>query len=117
MTMRERREAVRILLAGFSTLVTLTACGGGKDNEPGELDLDGAYELIAQGMSYKLVSTVVGGGSTFQQAEGKTQTLYIWERNKGTYQFTRLLVMIDENLGVLSKIVTGYKGNKSQTYQ
>lgn len=104
-----RREILLLPLA-----LSLSACGGGSDNYE-SANLYGAYEAISWGMSYQLVRSIIGKEPVSQQVEGSSIILYRWEDGRGTYLFTTLLIQIDYNDGMVGKIITGPKGNHSET--
>lgn len=98
-------------------LLALSACGG-SDDPLVSRNLDGAYEVIDGGMSYTQVRAIVGYDPTRSQAEGASDRLYIWEADRGTFRASSLLVTVGSgNEGVVRKVLTGYQGNKSQSYR
>jgi hypothetical protein len=98
-------------------LLSLSACGG-SDDPLVSRNLDGAYEVIDGGMSYNQVRAIVGYDPSRSQAEGASDRLHIWEADRGTFRASSLLVTVgSDDEGVVSKVLTGYQGNKSQSYR
>lgn len=105
-----RRTALSVFLA-----LGLTACGG-SDDPQNDLDLYSAYELIDAGMSLTQVKAVVGREPHSSQADGPEQVLHTWVVDADNYRHTRLFVTIEEEVGVVRKAVSGYRGNETQAY-
>lgn len=93
----------------------LTACGGSGE-QTGATDLYGAYEVIDSGMSETQVKAVIGTEPQRSQPDGKDADIFTWETDANTYRHTTLLVTLHHKDGVSRKIVTGYRGNKSQSF-
>ena len=101
------------VLAGASLL--LHACGGSGE-QSGATDLYGAYEVIEGGMSEAQVKAVIGAEPDARQADGNQSQILTWEADPNTYRHITLLVTVHAQDGVTRKIITGYRGNKSQSY-
>lgn len=105
-----QRLVIPILLA-----LNLTACGG-SDDPQNDLDLYSAYELIDAGMSLTQVKAVVGREPHSSQADGPEQVLHTWVADADNYRHTRLFVTIEDEVGVVRKTVSGYRGNETLAY-
>jgi len=105
-----RRAALPVLL-----ILSLTACGG-SDDPRNDLDLYSAYELIDAGMCLVQVKAVVGHEPHSSQADGPEHVLHTWEADADNYRHTRLFVTIEDEVGVVRKTVSGYRGNETQVY-
>jgi hypothetical protein len=106
-----KRSTVLILLG----TLFLSACGGGNE-QTGATDLYGAYDVIEGGMSEVQVKSVVGAEPQRRQADGEKAQILTWETDANTYRHTTLLVTLHDEDGVTRKIVTGYRGNQSQSF-
>ncbi len=93
----------------------LSACGGGNE-QTGATDLYGAYDVIEGGMSEVQVKAVIGVEPQRRQADGDKAQILTWETDANTYRHTTLLVTVHDKDGVTRKIVTGYRGNQSQSF-
>ncbi|MDG5974811.1 hypothetical protein H010_06070 [Hydrogenophaga taeniospiralis CCUG 15921] len=93
----------------------LSACGGGNE-QTGSTDLYGAYDVIEGGMSEVQVKSVIGVEPQRRQADGDKAQILTWETGANTYRHTTLLVTVHDKDGVTRKIVTGYRGNQSQSF-
>ena len=96
-------------------VAALSACGGGNE-QTGATDLYGAYDVIDSGMSETQVKAVIGAEPQRSQPDGKDANILTWETDANTYRHTTLLVTLHHKDGVSRKIVTGYRGNKSQSF-
>ena len=101
------------VLAGASLL--LHACGGSGE-QSGATDLYGAYEVIEGGMSEAQVKAVIGAEPDARQADGNQSQILTWEADPNTYRHITLQVTVHGQDGVTRKIITGYRGNQSQSY-
>ena len=99
----------------LSFLVILSGCGGSGE-QTGATDLYGAYEVIDSGMSETQVKAVIGAEPDARQVDGGQSEILIWEADPNTYRHITLLVTVHDQDGVSRKIITGYRGNKSQSY-
>ncbi|MCB4366720.1 hypothetical protein KIH07_23540 [Hydrogenophaga taeniospiralis] len=106
-----KRSAVLTLLGALF----LSACGGGNE-QTGATDLYGAYDVIEGGMSEVQVKAVIGAEPQRRQADGDKAHILTWETDANTYRHTTLLVTLHDEDGVTRKIVTGYRGNQSQSF-
>lgn len=106
-----KRSTVLILLG----TLFLSACGGGNE-QTGSTDLYGAYDVIEGGMSEVQVKSVIGAEPQRRQADGDKAQILTWETDANTYRHTTLLVTVHDKDGVTRKIVTGYRGNQSQSF-
>lgn len=93
----------------------LSACGGGSE-QTGATDLYGAYDVIEGGMSEVQVKAVIGAEPQRRQADGDKAQIFTWETDAHTYRHTTLFVTVHDEDGVIRKIVTGYRGNQSQSF-
>lgn len=93
----------------------LTACGGGNE-QAGATSLYGAYEEIEGGMSEALLKSVIGAEPDARKADGNQSQILTWEADPNTYWHITLLVTVHGQDGVTRKIITGFRGNKSQCY-
>lgn len=96
-------------------LSLLAGCGG-SDDPKNDLDLYSAYELIDSGMSLVQVKTLVRQEPGSSQADGPEHVLHTWEADADNYRQTRLLVTIEDEVGVVRKSVSGYRGNETLAY-
>jgi hypothetical protein len=106
-----KRSPILLLLG----TLCLFACGGGNERTSAT-DLYGAYEVIEGGMSETQVNAVIGAEPDARQADGKQSQILTWEADPNTYRHITLLVTVHAQDGVTRKIITGYRGNKSQSY-
>lgn len=106
-----KRSTILVLLG----ILFLSACGGGNE-QTGSTDLYGAYDVIEGGMSEVQVKSVIGVEPQRRQADGDTADILTWETDANTYRHTTLLVTVHDKDGVTRKIVTGYRGNQSQSF-
>lgn len=106
-----KRSTVLILLG----TLFLSACGGGNE-QTGSTDLYGAYDVIEGGMSEVQVKAVIGAEPQRRQADGDKAQILTWETDANTYRHTTLLVTVHDKDGVTRKIVSGYRGNQSQSF-
>lgn len=95
--------------------LSVAACGGSDDRQ-NDLDLYSAYELIDAGMSLIQVKAIVGHEPHSSQADGPEQVLHTWVADADNYRHTRLFVTIEDEVGVVRKTVSGYRGNETQVY-
>ena len=107
---RNSKAAVVIALP-----IILSSCGGSGE-QTGATDLYGAYEVIEGGMSETQVKAVIGAEPDARQADGNQSQILAWEADPNTYRHITLLVTVHGQDGVTRKIITGYRGNKSQSY-
>lgn len=105
-----RRLATCVFVGGL-----LSACGGGNE-QTGATDLYGAFEVIEGGMSETQIKAVIGDEPDARQADGNQSQILTWEADPNTYRHITLLVAVHGQDGVTRKIITGYRGNKSQSY-
>lgn len=101
---------------GFLLCVLFLSACGGSGEQTGATDLYGAYEVIEGGMSEVQVKSVVGAEPQRRQADGDKAQILTWETDANTYRHTTLLVTVHDEDGVTRKIVTGYRGNQSQSF-
>lgn len=111
MLKNSKRSTVLILLG----TLFLSACGGGNE-QTGSTDLYGAYDVIEGGMSEVQVKAVIGAEPQRRQTDGDKAQILTWETDANTYRHTTLLVTMHDEDGVTRKIVTGYRGNQSQSF-
>ena len=103
------------LLARCAIGFVLSACGGASE-QTGATDLYGAYEVIEGGLSETQVKAVIGAEPDARQADGNQSQVLTWEADSNTYRHITLLVTVHGRDGVTRKIITGYRGNQSQSY-
>lgn len=96
----------------------LTACGGSSDgSENSAAGLYDSYEVIAKGVSLAEINLVVGQVADRTQKESAIRTFAIWEREQNNYRHTTLLILVDGKAGVVRKTITGYLGNKTESFE
>ena len=102
-------------VAVLCVTMQLYGCGGAGDQDS-STDLYGAYEVIDGGMSETQVKAVIGAEPDARQTDGNQSQILTWEADPNTYRHITLLVTLRGKDGVTRKIVTGYRGNKTQAY-
>lgn len=109
-----KRQLFSILIC---TASVLSACGGESDpDQLGAGKLYDAYEVIDRGMTLQQVTAIVGENPQRSQPDSASQVLHTWEADQDNYRRSSLMISIDEDEGVKRKVITGYRGNESQTY-
>ncbi len=96
-------------------LLALSGCGGSGE-QTGATDLYGAYDVITQGMSEAQTTAIIGAEPSGRQADGAQGQTLTWEADRNTYRHISLMVTFHPSRGATRKIITGYRGNKSQTF-
>lgn len=105
----------RLTIGILVCMLFLTGCGGGNE-QTGATDLYGAYEVIERGMTETQVNSVIGAEPQRRQPDSKDTEILTWESDANTYRHITLLVTLHNKDGVSRKIITGYRGNKSQSF-